>query len=127
MKVSDLSGVLLDYWVAEAQGMLRMVEGTMEHRLGGYSPSSQWRTGGPIIEREKMMICQEGDGWGASPPNGCWNPSEYSAREMGVENGYGYGPTPLAAAMRAYVHSKFGDTVPDLDEKSITKDGMHRI
>jgi hypothetical protein len=121
MKVSELSGVGLDYWVAEAEGALRMTEGTMEFRLGGYSPSAKWREGGPIIERDQIAIVKFWDqsscpGWSAHV--GLVGPKEIYEQT---------GSTPLEAAMRAYVASKFGDTVPDLDEKSITKDGMHRI
>jgi hypothetical protein len=120
MNVSDLSGDLLNYWVAKAEGLDPVIH---EHRgvlvsqfPGGqefsYWPAENWEQAGPIIEREKIMICFEGSsGWGASPPDGCWNPGECSANELD-DYRYGVGPTPLVAAMRAFVASKFGEEVP---------------
>jgi hypothetical protein len=132
VKVCDLTGDELDYWVAKAEGFdaaIHEYRGCLITSRSGvesnYAPSSRWEHGGEIIERERIMICEEGIAWGASPPNGCWNPGEYSAREMGPE--YGYGPTPLVAAMRAYVTEKFGDAVLDLDSECITQGGVFRI
>jgi Protein of unknown function (DUF2591) len=113
MRVSELEGVLLDYWVAEAEGMLRMMPGTMEFRLGGYSPSTKWREGGPIIEREGIGIWKGYDSersgkvevWEASTINPV---SAIEAQGPQVR-----GPTPLVAAMRAYIRLKFGEEVED--------------
>lgn len=101
MKVSELKGMMLDYWVADAEGMLRMVSGTPEFRLGGYSPSTQWEHGGPIIDREieRLMHC-------SSVPGMQWHATN------NARGGF-YGDTGLIAAMRAYVASKYGEEVPD--------------
>lgn len=131
MKVSDLEGAKLDYWVARAEGEPAIFEygecryhyddtdGTWED---GWTPSADWETAGPIIEREGIFLGHDPDGWWAakdvsldcSPEdegNGCFG-SIYRHGEQ-------RGPTPLIAAMRCFVASKFGKDVPD-DERSKT-------
>lgn len=110
MKVSELSGALLDYWVARAEGIESgwlslqddgsavCVLGPSVERCFEWSPSVDWGQGGPIIERERMYLEWDADGyWVASTPT----------------SGHVRGPTPLIAAMRAYVASKFGENVLD--------------
>lgn len=116
MKVSELSGGNLDYWVARALGhKARLCLGepceVIDWNRPGtraidarFQPSSDWSHGGPIIEREHIMLAPGGDAgeWGAHiwlPPFRTWHFVE--------------GPTPLIAAMRAYVALKFGEEVPD--------------
>lgn len=124
MKVSELSGALLDLWVARAEGLPLSCDwdqgeyilvGTGAGDLIEFSPSSNWSEGGPIIERERVhlepfpggeeypewMAFEQSDGWG--------EPVEDSPRRQ-------YGETALEAAMRAYVASKFGEEVPDIDQ-----------
>ena len=106
MKVADLQGALLDYWVARAAGIMWWIErssidwevcaDTGNAASDRYSPSTDWTQGGPIIERERLEIRRDNHGWTALG-NGC----------------YGDGPTILIAAMRAYVASRFGDEVED--------------
>lgn len=67
-----------------------------------YEPSSDWRVGGPIIERERICLQGETGGWEATI-NG-----ENAAR---VYAPGGDGPTALIAAMRAYVDWKLGEEV----------------
>ncbi|MBR7540078.1 DUF2591 family protein, partial [Mycobacterium tuberculosis] len=62
MKVAELEGALLDYWVARAQE----IDGPFARgnycfiRSGGadviYSPSGDWARGGPIIEHARIQI-----------------------------------------------------------------------
>lgn len=107
MKTSELTGAQLDYWVARAEGYAASLQGghlRISRRGGldlaelGYSPSTEWAHGGPIIERERIAIipnegCAEWfAGW---PPGRLW-----------------IGPTPLIAAMRAFVVSRYGEGVP---------------
>jgi hypothetical protein len=71
-----------------------------------YKPSTDWAQGGPIVEREEIGIkrnapCSDGRQWEASP----------SITAKGAGGKFGYGPTPLIAAMRCYVASKLGDEV----------------
>jgi hypothetical protein len=96
--VSRLEGAELDYAVAQANGYERMPSGGWGRGGIGfyteamYAPSRDWSIGGPIIEREKIAIRYEYDeGWGATVylPNG--DTEDY------------LGPTPLIAAMRAFV------------------------
>lgn len=128
-RVSELEGAELDYWVAKSgeewktahklfptmtldptfsrvaviRGRCVLIPNNpFRQDPKDYSPSSLWEHGGPIIARERIMIApflQPGS------PGACWRASkEY----------YGYngdGPTPLIAAMRAYVASKYGDEV----------------
>jgi hypothetical protein len=140
MKVSDLTGALLDYWTARANESWTwahelfptmtldptfrgaMYDNTrtnffgesapacflvptnpfrQDHKL--FAPSTNWEHGGPIIERERITLSAPSCGpmWSA-----CAGPGEY------VEEG----ATPLIAAMRAYVASRYGHQVPDETE-----------
>lgn len=71
-----------------------------------YSPSTDWAQGGPIIEREMIETLYDTE----DDPNIFWY-----ARPVGAV-AYQEGPTPLIAAMRCYVASKFGDTI-DIPEE----------
>ena len=121
-KVSRLEGAELDYWVAMALGFIASnavictkqnketfsradaVEGCLYIRLGGhetkYSPSRRWNEAGPIIEREHIGLQKMADYWFA----GVCKPPAPGMRD-------GRGPTPLIAAMRCFVASRFGETV----------------
>lgn len=64
-----------------------------------FEPSSVWNHGGPLIERERIVIAWErGRVWAS-----VYSPGERVRRS--------FGPTPLIAAMRAFVKSKFGPEV----------------
>lgn len=65
-----------------------------------YNPSGNWMEGGPIIERERINLWNEGYDWEASL---------YGEHSV-------WGETPLVAAMRCYVASKLGDEVDVPDE-----------
>jgi hypothetical protein len=97
MKVSELSGMQLDWAVAKA--------------LGGYKPvavpaySTDWAQGGPIIERERVGVRFD------------FEEDEWQATAGDFDDWvYGWGETPLIAAMRCYIASKLGDEV-DLPEE----------
>ncbi|MGX6570814.1 phage protein NinX family protein [Cupriavidus necator] len=105
MKVSEIDGPLLDYWVAKAEwGDAQIVDGDV---LGGagsewdgqvFSPTKIWAQGGPLIEKKRIRIL---------PPEGgrlVW------LAEVGQAQGLD--ALPLIAAMRAFVAAKFGDEVP---------------
>jgi hypothetical protein len=71
-----------------------------------FEPSTDWSQGGPIIEREEIGIrrnapCSKGCEWQGSP----------SITAKGAGGKWGYGPTPLVAAMRCFVASRLGDEV----------------
>jgi hypothetical protein len=89
IKVSEATNLQLDWAVKE-------IEDGRTDGIKNYSPSTSWAQGGPIIERERINISDDGgDGWKADDSIGHW----------------GYGPTPLLAAMRCYVASKLGEEV----------------
>jgi hypothetical protein len=91
MKTSELTGAALDWAVA-----------ICEHNVG-WEPegedrdfySTDWAQGGPILEREINRVQEITEG--------LWEAEAWSHTEEG--------PTPLIAAMRCYVASKFGNTV----------------
>lgn len=104
MKVAGLEGALLDAAVALAE------DRTPDLRLAGWRlesfvPSTNWQQGGPIIERERIWLAfEKDDGEGGSGWVATWGAS--------VEDHlHATGPTPLIAAMRAFVVSKFGDEI----------------
>ena len=102
IKVSELTGAALDWAVAKAEGRNVVYhDGSVNWPyLVGYSPSTDWAQGGPIIAREMLDVFCYGNGsvWDAS--TGDRHPNEIRS-----------GLTPLIAAMRCYVASKLGDSV----------------
>lgn len=125
IKVSEASGPVLDWMVAKAEGLkpYAFTErdiGQSKHRALSrwcainvtpvghdmFDPSTDWSQGGPIIEREEIGIrrnapCSKGCEWQGSP----------SITAKGAGGKWGYGPTPLVAAMRCFVASRLGDEV----------------
>lgn len=129
MKTSSLIEAQLDYWVAKAEGIAFVMRGDQpatEHEFDPegaahefsanewkmwryYRPSSNWVDGGLIIERERIGIIPFG-------PDGLWLGSMPGDVDyyIGADGADGkLGPTPLVAAMRAYVASKFGEEAVD--------------
>lgn len=94
MKTSELQDAALDWAVAKCEGLRTYVE-----VVEGFKPSTDWMQGGPIIERERINLWNEGYEWEAS---------RYGEHIV-------WGKTPLIAAMRCYVASKLGDdvTIPE--------------
>lgn len=117
MKVSELTGAQLDYWVAKAEEKaLPLIRGgvcyVIEHVEAeiDFSPSSDWEQGGPIIEREKITLMSEHDGYCAVARH-CKRTDEHNHDDCG---GVWFDSSCLIAAMRAYVASKFGDEVSEV-------------
>lgn len=120
-KVSELEGPFLDEAVAKANGWkewkghahmgmpvwLTGEDESPTHAM--FSPSTSWADGGKIIERERIRLTPAEAGglfMGDRVPAPHWlanHPARWQFNEMGA--------TPLIAAMRAYVASKFGDEV----------------
>jgi hypothetical protein len=97
VRASDLLALDLDRWVARAEG---------KAADGAFRPSTDWATGGPIIEREGIQVAPmpaKGSTWCAVAVGRL--PVRASG---GTGGGWIEGPTPLAAAMRAYVLARFG-------------------
>lgn len=115
IKTSELTGAALDWAVAKCEGHLdaNRVVVDLEYCSGhdpvrwepqlstyyssAYAPSTEWKNGGPIIEREKLTVEYTGD------------PDTWCACIKADEEVFG--PTPLIAAMRCYVASRLGDAV----------------
>ncbi|WP_069267400.1 phage protein NinX family protein [Paraburkholderia nodosa] len=125
MKVSELSGALLNYWVAKADGLhepriAEYTDGCLHCLLPGqqvgenhwrperlYFPSADWSVGGPIIEREEICVRTMAQLRTFRPGERCWRANHYHGEYLST------GSTFLEAAMRCFVKSKFGDDVPD--------------
>lgn len=118
MLTTELTGRALDWHVARAMGFSpSLVDG---HRVPTvqvadkdyfgqwatviWMPSSTWHQGGPIIEQEK--ICVE---FIRHEPKPDWlKKQRWVASHVSQMS---TGPTPLIAAMRCFVASKFGEEV----------------
>ena len=101
IKTNELSGRALDWAVAKCEGINQHVPDNPVDRPMSYTyrPSTDWPHGGPVIERERITISTN-----------C--PQGWIARlASGVVTRSANAPTPLVAAMRAYVASKLGDVV----------------
>jgi hypothetical protein len=129
MKVSELTGAELDWWVAKACGWA-LVEVPPDYdgehagealvppdfpadyrwpEKGKVSPScmvlrwsSRWEHCGPLIKRFRIALVPCGDLWGAFKPWSVDGPSETFKAEC-----------PLVAICRAIVASVYGDEVPE--------------
>ena len=86
---------------------LNAVVSNIEGHEANYA--TDWAHGGPIIEEELLSVVIQRGGddpaWHTSCPRYLY---------------HGYGPTPLIAAMRCYVASKFGDEVDVSDQLTET-------
>lgn len=109
-KVNEAERETLDYMVAMAEGLgLGLTKGDRfleiflhQNRTGqGYCYSRSWLQAGPIIERERIAIYPDS---ALDEPDIKWSADAEDALRWG-------GPTPLIAAMRAYVVSKLGSEV----------------
>jgi hypothetical protein len=103
MNVSALAGAQLDFWVAKAEGIDPAVDTQMK-----FTPSTDWAHGGPLIDREGIQIAPmpaKGGTWCAI------SMGRVATRASGGAGAWVEGPTPLIAAMRAYVRAKLGPEV----------------
>jgi hypothetical protein len=110
MKVSELTGAQLDYWVARAAGSEGRIVKSHSHCNADYfeyasgtpyRPSTHWAHGGPLIEKNRFAV---------SPfyyKNNMWAVTD---ADDGILS---EGETPLQAICREVVRAKFGDEVPD--------------
>lgn len=111
-EVMHMSGSVLDAVVLLIQEQEGEGADAIVRVSGRYEPSVLWEEGGPIIERECIAVePAEGGGWMAAAILG-WD------HETGVACADTWlpGETPLLAAMRAFVWSRFGDEV-DLGDR----------
>jgi hypothetical protein len=160
MKTAELTGALLDFWVAKANGwtLKKIQQGvpssagegpgrfrepppdaTVESAWGywhdargrvisllrygqikecDWKPSTDWGLGGPLIASERIALYHDDSPRVSSEPwiagfdmrIDSWNYESDNGASFELDHSSA-GPTPLVAAMRAYVARKFGDTV----------------
>jgi hypothetical protein len=115
--VATLSGALLDAAVAKAQGLkFDLFPDARVTYVDGddYQPSADWLLAGPIIERERITVVAF-TGYNGDDPLRWWAQvgdfSHYIDEPLPGWQEDRCGPTPLIAAMRCLVASKFGDEV----------------
>lgn len=120
MKIQDLEGSALDYWVARARGAKElygrsesgascwfMPDGTYvdpSESRRTFSPSVSWAQAGPIISSHCIVVSYyelSGHWRGISKPR------------CGFKLGHATGRTFLVAAMRTFLVSVYGDEVAD--------------
>jgi hypothetical protein len=131
VKVSELTGVALDWAVAKCEGFTAEYEADIgdfwiertNHNYTWLAPfgylkdtlrfSTDWSQGGPIIEREMIQLtphCMVNPlhGWAAAFRSFDEDDDVFALHRM-------RGKTPLIAAMRCFVESKLGSNieVPD--------------
>jgi hypothetical protein len=114
MKVLELNNTQLDFWVAKAEGIevrysaareyWRVLDEPTEIQ---WLPHRDWAQGGPIIEREGIGFFRapsvDNPEYGDEP----WVASD--AADTCTQRG----ATPLIAAMRVHVATRFGDELPE--------------
>jgi len=102
MKVSELIGAELDYWVAKAGGVIgdTSFSDYMPTHEAGWKYSTEWEQGGPLIHKYKINLIHELNGTRCQA-------------QLSNHSGLIVGETPLIAAMRCIVAAKFGDNVDD--------------
>lgn len=109
-RVADLTGAELDLWVARAHGWVigqafsgECWKTSSDHAMeytAEWKPSTDWSQGGQLIEKYRITIATH-------------LPDASSAWRALLRRHMHVGPTPLIAAMRAFVASKFGENVTD--------------
>ena len=102
IKTSEMTGAALDWAVAKC-------EGVVYHGPAWTKYSTDWSQGGPLIDREIGNLWKNNK----LDPNepDVWTAAAYRKAPDGTMLYYEDGPTPLIAAMRCYVMSRFGDEI----------------
>lgn len=91
MRVCNLRGAKLDYWVRKTL----FVSGDILLPEGVWSPSTNWAEGGRLLDRERISVVWQGAMWRAHNEKG----------------DSAYGDTMLEAGMRCIVASRYGSEV----------------
>jgi hypothetical protein len=111
--MSELEGEALDLAVARALGhrveqcplgdWMEVLDAKTGALIENTDYSTNWASGGPIIEREQIDVWRMEDGWYAGRDLACATGGEDAW--LTAQN-WTNGPTPLIAAMRCFVASK---------------------
>lgn len=122
VKVQELIGPVLDWAVAKCE-YDELAAATIQFPANSkyypkITPSTDWSQGGPIIEREGILlraIRKEGHSlnnqWLAMYDNGNTGTFVHWVNKSVIASVYSSGPTPLVAAMRCYCCATLGDEV----------------
>ena len=111
MKTAELTGPALDWAVAAAKlSRSFFSDSDIEAWALINKPSTNWCTGGPIIEGVGISNTYWGkrSRFGQSGKEDRFWEARHPSHRTQSRRTAGYGPTPLIAAMRCYVASKFG-------------------
>lgn len=113
IKTSELTGVALDWAVAQAEGRIDLYIDELGEVVGAveFDYCTDWSQGGPIIEREGIeLLCNLTAAEAArfKEAHADWQ-AFYRHRRRTEQRSYAI--TPLIAAMRCYVASKLGQEV----------------
>lgn len=128
MKTADLTGALLDYWTARAEGVpaaeleirqaarpgdprspdefcVRLMYYRNSEACAGIriDYSTNWSMGGPLIKKYSLWLSDDAD-------VGVF----YASKAPHMNEAIQEGDTPLIAICRAVVRAAFGDEVEDL-------------
>jgi len=101
MKTNELTGAALDWAVQQCEGKRKDID--FVWWWDDYAPSTDWAQGGPIIEREVIVLTH--------PKHDCWTATAQDSTDLDTPLYQEDGATPLIAAMRCYVASKLGEEV----------------
>ncbi|TDY23917.1 uncharacterized protein DUF2591 [Paraburkholderia sp. BL6665CI2N2] len=131
MNVADLNGLALDYWVARSlhdfvreihftdSGETVSIRGNDRGRPwdGRFTPSTSWEAAAAVLERAQRLEVRERTALGAAH---CV--AEFEGGHRTVE---GRGDSLRVALLRAFVESRFGDTVGDVLREAQVVSGEH--
>ncbi|MDP9648403.1 phage protein NinX family protein [Paraburkholderia caledonica] len=124
MKVADLEGIALDYWVARSlhdfvreihftdSGETVAIRGNDRGRPwdGRFTPTTSWDAAAAVMERARRLEMRERSG---ESPAHCV--AEFEGGRGEVE---GRGDSLRVALLRAFVESRFGDSVGEMLHES---------
>ncbi|NPT39452.1 phage protein NinX family protein [Paraburkholderia xenovorans] len=135
MNVADLTGLALDYWVARSlhdfvreihftdSGETVSIRGNDRGRPwdGRFAPSTSWEAAAAVLERAQRLEVRERTHRGSAH---CI--AEFEGGHRTVE---GRGDSLRVALLRAFVESRFGDTVDDVlhEAQALTGDRAQPI
>lgn len=131
MRAADLTGAMLDYWTARAEGVaaadlelraagtlcVRNIRGTPGKiaAVQVLDYSTNWALTGPLLEKRKVNLTEPDPLERHADPSldNKWKSAIVNYETRMYEH-HSFGDTPLIAICRAVVRAAFGDEVEDL-------------